>query len=136
MADPKTPKPAKGPKPKTYRNAKAIDWLESKRPITRKQWDKISWESARRAFMISGTAKVDVVKSVRDAMIANAKKGGGLAEFRKLVQKKLEREWKGTVANPAARVETIYRTNMQQAYMAARWQAMQRTKASKPYAIF
>ena len=123
-------------KPKPLRSQKAIDWLAAKQPITRAQWDKISWESARRAFMVSGVAKVDVIKSVRDAMIRNAKRGGGLAEFQKMVGPMLRREWQGSVANPAARIKTIYVTNMQSAYMAARWQAMQRTKASKPFAVF
>jgi len=89
-------------KPKPLRNQKAIDWLAAKQPLTREQWDKISWDSARKAFMVSGVAKIDVVRAVREAMIRNAKRGGNLESFRKMVEPMLRKEWQGTVANPAA----------------------------------
>ncbi len=104
--------------------AAAVLWFLLRTPVTREQWDKLSAESRRKSFTVSGVAKADVILDVFRAIDRALATGTSVADFKKQVGPKLREAWQGTVKNPAWRLETIYRTNMQAAYGAGRWAEM------------
>lgn len=95
--------------------------------MTRRDWDKLSESARRKAFMISHTGNMDVINQVWKAIDKAQAKGTSLSDFRKALVPTLKQAWggdvnnPGAVANPAWRIETIYRTNLQMAYSAGRW---------------
>lgn len=87
-------------------------------PMTRAEWEALLIAARERAFMVSNVAQVDVIQQVYDAIDRAVALGDTLADFKRQVGPELEAAWSGTVANPAARLETIFRTNVQTAYAA------------------
>lgn len=106
----------------------AVKWFLARSPMTRADWDKLSESARRKAFMISHTGNMDVINQVWKTLDKAQKNGTSLDAFRKSLLPSLKSAWGGTnvndmgaVANPAWRIETIYRTNLQGAYGAGRW---------------
>lgn len=126
--------PVKAP-PDPSQFPEAASWFLGRLPMTRKQWDRLSARAQRKAFMVSGVAKADVIQTVFREIDRAIATGTSLGEFRKKVKDKLEEQWDGTVANPSWRIETIFRTNMQHAYTAGRVRQMREPSilAARPY---
>lgn len=81
------------------------------------------------AFSVSGLAALDQINIVRAQLQATLASGGSLSTFQ---------QW-ATSANlglPPARIETIYRNAVQQAYNAGQWQQFQSNSALRPYLMF
>lgn len=118
--------------------AEAIEWFRARVPITPAGWRRLRTEARRRAFTVSRVASLDVILDVWRAIDQAVSQGTSLEEFQRAVTDKLERAWGGTVQNPGHRIETIYRTNVQSAYSAGRWQ--QQTDpdvlAARPYWMY
>ncbi len=87
-------------------------------PMTRAEWDALLVAARERAFMVSNVAQVDVIQQVFTAIESALANGDTLVDFKRTVGPALEQAWSGTVAAPAARLETIFRTNVQTAYAA------------------
>jgi SPP1 gp7 family putative phage head morphogenesis protein len=113
----------------------AIAWFRAKVPMTRAEWDALSARAREKAFMVSGVAQLDVITDVWKAVDKALADGTTLKEFQKEVRTKLESAWAGSVKNPAWRMETISRTNVQLAYSAGRWRQLQdpAVKESHPF---
>lgn len=98
----------------------AIAWFRKKQPVSREEWDQLTDDARAKAFTVAGVAQMSLVDDVMQSLQRALENGTTLEDFRAEVQGKLEREWKGSVKDPATRVETIFRTNMQLAYGAGR----------------
>lgn len=95
------------------------DWLETAEAVRGK------------AFAASKSATLDVLKDLKAGLIEAAKSGQTERTFVENVGAVLQA--KGWAGAGAGRLKTIFRTNMQSAYMAGRWEQFQASKAERPY---
>lgn len=116
----------------------AASWFLGRLPMSREQWDKLTESAQRKAFMVTGVAHADVLNTVFKEIDRAVAQGISLGEFRKTVGKKLEDQWQGSVANPAWRIETIFRANVQAALNAGRIKQMRDPAVAKvrPFWMF
>lgn len=116
----------------------ALKWFLEKVPVTREVWDAMSQEARQKAFTVAGVAQADLLTQVYKAVADAIRNGTGLGQFKKDIRAKLLSAWGEQVANPAWRIETIFRTNVQSAYSAGRWKQMTQPALLKtrPYGIF
>lgn len=98
----------------------AIQWFRSKTPLAAARYYKLEGAARDRGFTVSHVAQMDVIQSVLDDIDRAIEQGVSLRDFAKEAGPKLEGAWKGSAANPAHRIETIYRTNVQSAFSRAR----------------
>src|SRR5690606_39080854 len=120
------------------KNESAIEWFRKKVPLTREQWDQLVDDAKRRAFTVSSVARLDVIADTLAALDRAIAEGTTFQEFKKDVAAKLPEECQGTVKDPAWRLETIHRTNVQSAYSAGRYEQMTDPEVVKfrPYFMF
>jgi len=106
-------------------------------------------QAAAKAQTIAGIYRQDVVADIHRALGESAAKGTPFAKFRDAVERQLTAkglhlDQAGDMVDTATgellgkgitpqRLEVIYRTNMQNAYMAGRWQELQDNRAAMPY---
>mgnify|MGYP001435128608 CR=1 FL=1 len=124
----------------------AVAYFEAKGYALSFDWREVWQEAHARAFTVAGVTKLDVLKDIRVAMGDALKQGKTLAQFRQELEPTLQRKgWlgRGQIVDPATgevgkrltpyRLETIYRTNMQTAYMAGRWKQGWENRDARPY---
>jgi SPP1 gp7 family putative phage head morphogenesis protein len=99
----------------------AIAWFGERLAMTRDELAIVADEIAKRAFFVSGVTQLDIVTQAWEAFDAALKNGTTLEQFKADVGDELERAWQGSVHAPAWRLETIFRTNTQSAYVAGRY---------------
>lgn len=97
---------------------------------------KLTWDQAKglaegakaRAFYVTGLYQQDLVQLVSDGIEAALANGETLPQFKERILAAIQAQgWH------SHRVENIFRTNMQSAYAAGRYEKMQAVKASRPY---
>lgn len=103
------------------RFTEAWDWFRDRAPMRRDEWGRLDAAARRRAFMVSGVAALDVIDQVWRAIDDAIREGISFADFQRQTRDSLEAQWGGS---RPGRVETIFRTNVQSAYSAGRWQQM------------
>ena len=113
------------------RPTEAIQFLRDKVPVTRAQFDQLSDAAKARAFTVSGLASVDLVEIVHRSMIEALEKGTPLKEWKATVSQALDAA--GFTGERPLRLETIFRTNVQSAYMAGRYKEMWAMRDTFPY---
>ena len=100
----------------------AEDWFRERVPLTREDWDALDLRARQRAFTVSHLAHLDLVarvqRSLEEALIA----GETFESWKLRIGPQLERAWGTQVRNPAWRLETIFRNNVQHAYSAGRYE--------------
>ncbi len=84
------------------------------------EWLKLGTAARQRGFTVADVAQLDVIHQVWLALDDAIARGSTFADFKATVAETLADEWKGSVANPPARVETIFRTNVMTANNAGR----------------
>ncbi|EHJ46344.1 phage head morphogenesis protein, SPP1 gp7 family [Solidesulfovibrio carbinoliphilus subsp. oakridgensis] len=109
----------------------AIRFLKDKVPVTRDQFDRLSEVAKARAFTVSGLARVDMVEAVHRSMTLAMEKGVPLREWKQTVSQALDTA--GFTGDRPLRLETIFRTNVQSAYMAGRYAEMSAMADTFPY---
>lgn len=105
--------------PRRWRDA--VEHFRQRTPVTREEWDRLEAAARRRAFVVSGLASVALVTEVHEAIDQALAVGTTLADFRREIGPKLAAAWG---APNAPRMETIFRTNVQTAYNAGRYDQM------------
>ncbi|WP_029896827.1 phage minor head protein [Desulfohalovibrio reitneri] len=106
----------------------ARDYWASKGIVTRKEFDRLEGVARSRAFTVSGLARMDQLAEVHSAIGHAVENGESLADFKTRVRGLIERKgWSSW------RVETIFRNNVQSAYMAGRHAQMMRAAQARPY---
>lgn len=103
------------------RFVEAVRAFRRKDPITDDEIHTLDATERERAFWVAGVAEADVVQQVYDAIDAAVEKGTPIAEFRAAVEDDLFEAW-GHADSP--RVETIFRTNVNAAQNAGRYEIM------------
>lgn len=98
----------------------AIVWLRERVPIANADLDELVAAARDKAFTVAGVAQLDVVQQVFDALERAVAFGTDLTAFKRAVGESLRAAWQGSVPDPAWRIETIFRTNLQLAYAAGR----------------
>lgn len=125
----------------------AIRYFESKGYAVGFKWQDVWQEAHARAFTVAGVMKTDVLQDIRGALDIALKDGKTFAEFKKLLMPLLERKgWlgKGYLVDGETgeiegkrltprRLDTIFRTNMQSAYMAGRFATQLENVDDRPY---
>ena len=89
-------------------------------------------EGARwRAFFVTGLAQQSMVQDVKDALGAALESGETFRDFKaRIADVVAAQNWQGD------RIETIFRNNMQTAYMAGRWTKAQSSIKARPYGMY
>ena len=95
----------------------AIDSFRRKVPVTDAEWDTLNENERRYAFKVSGVAQVDLVTDVFEGIDKAIEDGTPFADFQAEFGDQLAEAWGG---ESPARVETIFRTSIQQAYSGGR----------------
>lgn len=102
----------------------AVTWLLAHVVVVKKVWSKLDAQAQRKAFTVAGIASVDLIRDVLLAIDRGVANGETLGDFKKRVGRQLVDAWAGSVKTPGWRIETIYRTNVQQSYNAGRYHQM------------
>ncbi len=125
----------------------AIRYFQSKGYAIGFKWEDVWQEAHARAFTAAGVMKVDVLQDIRGALDKALSDGKTFAEFKKDLMPTLERKgWlgKGYLVDEQTgeiqgkrltprRLDTIFRTNMQSAYMAGRFATQLENVDDRPY---
>lgn len=131
--------------------AEAVVYYQQKGLKTSYDWRDVTAQEHRAAFTVAKMMDTDLLSKVKlevDKAIAN---GTPLAEFKKSLIPTLQKagwwgradtidpltgEIKTAQLGSASRLETIFRTNLQNAYAAGRWEAIQTSAEVMPYLLY
>lgn len=129
----------------------AIAYLESKGYAITFDWDEVWQEAHARAFTVAKVAKQDLLEDIRSAVEKALTEGKTMAWFEKELTPVLQAKgWWGRqehidtdtgeitqvqLGSPW-RLQTIYRTNLQTAYMAGRYQTQMENVDDRPYWMY
>ena len=109
----------------------ALAFWKSKTPLPKAELERLSELAKDRAFAVAGIARRSQISQIHAALNTALEKGETLQSFKKRIASVISA--KGWTGEKAWRVENIYRTNMQSAYMAGRYTQMQATVNTRPY---
>jgi SPP1 gp7 family putative phage head morphogenesis protein len=109
----------------------ALAYWKSRAQVTGAQYKALSDQAKQRAFTVAGLARRDQVETIHTALSKAIEKGETLAQFKKRLGPLMEQQ--GWTGKRAWRIENIYRTNMQSAYMAGRYAQMKAVAKRRPY---
>ncbi|EKS6643356.1 minor capsid protein [Enterobacter hormaechei] len=125
---------------------KAISYFQSKGITPSMGWKALEDEAHAVQFTVAGITKLDVLNDIHQGLSNALANGSTLRQFQDEVEPLLQRKgWlgRGLVADEDGvlqgkqlmpyRLETIFRTNIQSAYAAGRWQQQMRGVAERPY---
>jgi len=109
-------------------------FFRQKVALTRAEFDMLAAEAKRRAFTAAAVHTMDVLHDIRAAVDKMIDQGKTLADFNAaLLDIMGERGWTGTTPWHA---ETIFRTNIQSAYGAGRFEQLAAVSDEFPYAMY
>lgn len=109
----------------------AVDFWQDKVELSTSEYYKLSDEAKMKAFAVSGIAKGDELSMVYDALTRAIEGKIGFADFKRGLSDVWEK--RGWIGVGAWRVDNIFRTNVQAAYMAGRWKQAGRAAGTRPY---
>lgn len=116
-------------KPKPLPMQEAIAYWRSRLPLTRDEAEQLAGRAKDRAFTVAGLSRQEQVAEIHAALARALEDGTTLADFRKQAGPLLE---SAGIAS-RARLDTIFRTNVQTAYQAGRFAQMKRVAERRPY---
>lgn len=127
----------------------AIKFLAAKGYTFSFDWHEVLQGAHRKAFTVAKAMRADILADIRQAVEQALAEGETLQQFRRELTPKLKAKgWWGKVPDPnyagdpdapmiqlgsPRRLKTIYRTNLQTAYMAGRWQTQVEGQDDRPY---
>jgi SPP1 gp7 family putative phage head morphogenesis protein len=101
--------------------SEAVEWFRQRVPMLEGEFASLDAAAKRKAFTVAGVAQLDMVHQVWQALDKALADGTTFEEFKATVGQRLAVAW--GKPNPA-RLETIFRTNMQLAYGAGRYRQL------------
>jgi len=110
--------PPRKPPADPARFDEAVAYFRSLVPLSSDEYRAIEARSRRRAFGVTGLQNLDIVHDVWRALDKAIEKGTTLEEFKRDVGDAIEQEWGRA---DSARLETVFRQNVQTAYSAGRY---------------
>ena len=96
----------------------ALKWFKNKNVVDKATFESMSARAKRRAFTMAGNATDEMMKVAHQELARQVAEGADLRQFKKFVAERLEKAG-FTPANPS-HVETVFRTNVMNAYSAGR----------------
>jgi SPP1 gp7 family putative phage head morphogenesis protein len=112
----------------------AISYLESKGAKITFNWHDVWQEAQAKSFTVSGVARMDVLEDIRGALKTVLAEGKGEKWFRQQLEPVLRAKgWWGKGAGGPARLNLIYRQNVQTAYQAGRYKQMLENADNRPW---
>ena len=116
----------------------ARDALLKKKPMEKGAFEELSARARHRAFTVANVSQMDLIAQTLESLADAIQEGQSLDEWRARIGDALKTAWDGTVANPPWRLETIYRTNLQNAFAAGRLEQQTQPEilAARPYWLF
>lgn len=118
-------------RPKALKFKDAVAFWESKIKLSPGEYWKLSDEAKMKAFAVAGIAKGDELETVFNALTQAIEGNIGFEDFKSRCRSIFEkRGWTGL---GAWRVDNIFRTNVQAAYMAGRWKQASAAARMRPY---
>ncbi len=105
--------------------------FKSKIPLTRDEFDALADWAKTRAFTVATVTKAEILQDMMDAVQQAIADGLTFADFQELLGDIMEaRGWAGLDPWHA---ETVFRTNIQSAYGAGRWQQQRAQREDFPF---
>lgn len=105
---------------------KAVEYLASKGLKITNSWRDMLRDAHNKAFTVAGIAKLDILQDIKDKLLSAMNEGISITDFANSLEDVL----------PKYRLNTIYRTNLQSAYMAGRRESMLRATNTHPYWMY
>ena len=124
---------------------KAIEYFRSKGMRISWNWQDTWQEAHAKAFTVAKVAKMDVLTAIRSEVDRALATGMTEREFMRTLAPRLKQmgwwgrqeiEGKMVQLGSTRRLQTIYRTNLQTAYMAGRFKAFQENADHRPYLMY
>lgn len=125
---------------------KAVAYLKSKGYAITWDWEELWQEAQAQAFTVAKATHLDILQDIRDAVEKALAEGKTFAWFKKELTPVLQAKgWWGRQVQPDGstvqlgspwRLQTIYRANLQTAYMAGRFQAQLENVDDRPYWMY
>lgn len=122
---------------------KAIAYLKGKGFAITWDWEELWQEAHAQAFTVAKVTRLDILQDIRDAVEKALAEGKTFAWFKKELTPILQAKgWWGRQLQPDGstvqlgspwRLQTIYRANLQTAYMAGRFQSQLENADDRPY---
>jgi len=130
--------------------AQAVKYFESKGYAITWGWRDMAAAAHARAFTVAGVTKLDVLQDIRAELQRALNEGRTYADFKRdLIPRMQAKGWWGKLAQTdmetgemagkgltPRRLETIFRANLQTAYMAGRYQAHLENAADRPWWMY
>jgi phage putative head morphogenesis protein, SPP1 gp7 family len=126
--------------------ARAIAYFQSKGLAPTMSWKDMQDEAHAVEFAVAGITKLDVLSDIQNSLTRSLTEGMSFRQFQNELEPLLQRKgWlgRGLVADDDGvlqgkklmpyRLDTIFRTNIQSAYAAGRYQQQMRNVADRPY---
>ncbi|AZF88290.1 head morphogenesis protein [Meiothermus phage MMP7] len=113
----------------------AIAWFRARLPLPKAEWLALEERARRKAFTVAGVAQLDLLAEVWDSLARALEEGTPYTEWAKEARTRLEDTWG---RRNSARLETIFRTNVQMAYSSGRWAQMTQpeVRQARPYWMY
>jgi SPP1 gp7 family putative phage head morphogenesis protein len=130
---------------------KAVEYLKSKGYAVTWDWEELWQEAQAQAFTVAKATRLDILQDIREAVEKALTEGKTLAWFAKELTPVLQAKgWWGRQEHVDGetgevsqvqlgspwRLQTIYRTNLQTAYMAGRFQEQLANVDDRPYWMY
>lgn len=116
----------------------AVKYFENLGYQVSANWREAAAAARSQAFSVAGAMSLDILQDVRGEIQKALNKGTPLGEFQKDVTAMMERKgWSSTLVGAGRlapwHLETIYRTNMQSAFMAGQYKENIENAADRPW---
>lgn len=100
----------------------AIEYFRRKLPVTAEEYKKLQGEARQRAFTVGGITRLDILQDILSELRQALETGQTLQDFQKAIKRRMaDKGWQGLTPH---RVDTIFRTNVQTAFMVGRYKQM------------
>jgi len=104
---------------------------QDKVPMARPDFDELAEQMQAKGFYVSGLHRLDQVSQVQNAIHEAVADGTTFQTFKKRIADIIDQQnWSGV------RLEIIFRTNLQSAYMSGRYAQMQKVTKNRPYWMY
>ena len=115
-------------------NKEALEFWKSKVQMSPKDFFALSEAAKTRAFAVSGIAKGSELESVFEGLLSAMENGDTYQEFKTGLSDVWER--RGWTGLRAWRIDNIFRTNIQTAFHAGRYNQMMQVAETRPYWMY
>ncbi|MFA5436261.1 MAG: phage minor head protein [Candidatus Neomarinimicrobiota bacterium] len=116
----------------------ALAFFRARTPMPAEQFYALDAQARQKAFTVSNVGQMQMVQQVLDSLDSALETGQDLDSWKDEIGPALEAAWGGEVEHPAHRLATIYRTNVQTAFVHGRVRQMREPAVAglRPFFLF